>query len=231
MLNAAQLMRLHIGALFTVDAMGRLVAVNEPGGAAAPRFFLGRTPEGDAWWFRHDVGDELAREIQALSESRRARFEIAQAIDPTPLVSLLERDSPVQKTWGGPAFTLPDHLPGPGDAIRVTPENAAVLSPYLEPWLGDITTCAPMFAVLQDGKAVSLCGSVRVTPQAHEAGVDTHPDFRRRGCAARAVSAWARAVRALGAVPLYSTSWKNTGSLAVAKKLGLIQFGADLHIT
>ena len=32
-------------------------------------------------------------------------------------------------------------------------------------------------------------------------------------------------------LPLYSTSWRSEGSLALARKLGLIQFGSDLHIT
>jgi hypothetical protein len=36
-------MRLHVEALFTCDAAGRFIAVNEPAGAVAPRFFLGRT--------------------------------------------------------------------------------------------------------------------------------------------------------------------------------------------
>jgi hypothetical protein len=35
----------------------------------------------------------------------------------------------------------------------------------------------------------------------------------------------------MGLVPLYSTSWKNEPSRAVARRLGLIQYGVDLHIT
>jgi hypothetical protein len=32
-------------------------------------------------------------------------------------------------------------------------------------------------------------------------------------------------------VPLYSTSWENEPSRTLAKTLGLIQYGVDLHIT
>jgi hypothetical protein len=45
------------------------------------------------------------------------------------------------------------------------------------------------------------------------------------------VAAWADAVRATGVVPLYSTAWKYQASRAVARRLGLVQFGADLHVT
>jgi predicted GNAT family acetyltransferase len=88
-----------------------------------------------------------------------------------------------------------------------------------------------MFVVACDGHAVAVCGSVRQTGQAYEAGVETVLAYRGRGYAARAVAAWAGVVRALGRVPLYSTSWQNTASQSVARKLALIQFGSDLHIT
>lgn len=113
----------------------------------------------------------------------------------------------------------------------MTPDNASLLSPYLEDWRADVSAGVPMTAALEGGRAVAVCCSVRVTPQAHEAGVETHPDFRRRGHAARAVSAWARAVREIDRMPLYSTSWDNAASRALAGKLGLIRYGGDLHIT
>jgi RimJ/RimL family protein N-acetyltransferase len=113
----------------------------------------------------------------------------------------------------------------------VTSDNATVLSPYLEDWRNDVSVSVPMAVVLEGGNAISVCCSVRVTPRAHEAGVETHRDFRGRGHAARAVSAWAKMVRDLDRLPLYSTSWENEPSRAVARKLDLIQFGVDLHIT
>lgn len=39
-------MRLHAETLFTHDENGDLVSINEPGGGAAPRFFIGVTREG-----------------------------------------------------------------------------------------------------------------------------------------------------------------------------------------
>jgi hypothetical protein len=58
--DCRELMRLHVRALFTHDGAGRLVAANEPGGGAAPRFFLGRTAQGNIWRVRHDVDAALA---------------------------------------------------------------------------------------------------------------------------------------------------------------------------
>jgi hypothetical protein len=42
----SELLRIHVETLFTHDAMGRMVRVNEPAGKAAPRFYLGRSVEG-----------------------------------------------------------------------------------------------------------------------------------------------------------------------------------------
>ncbi len=54
---------------------------------------------------------------------------------------------------------------------------------------------------------------------------------RQRGYAAAAVSSWAAAVQAAGCIPLYSTSWDNDPSLNVARRLGLVMYGEDCHLT
>ena len=232
MINARDLMLLHVEALFTSDDVGRLVAVNERGGAAAPRFFLGRTAQGNAWWFRHDVDVGVADELDALCRSQPAGLEVEPgAGSPAPFIACLSRQELVRRTWAGPAFRFPSDLPRDETAVRVTPANATVLCPYLEDWLVDVAAGVPMTVVMDGGQAVSVCCSVRLTQRAHEAGVETTRDFRGRGHAARAVAAWARAVRDMGLVPLYSTSWENESSRAVARKLGLIPYGVDLHIT
>jgi RimJ/RimL family protein N-acetyltransferase len=223
-------MRLHVDALFTRDAAGRLLAVNEAGGTPAPRFFLGRTAEGNIWWFRCDVHEAVVGDLHALCEAQPIGLDAGLVI-PAPFIARLSREEPVRRTWTGPAFHFPPDLRCDKSAVHVTSDNATVLSPYLEAWRDDVSVNSPMVVALDGGKAVSLCASVRVTPHAHEAGVETHPVFRGRGHAARAVSAWASAVRELGRIPLYSTSWENEPSRALAKKLSLIQFGVDLHIT
>jgi hypothetical protein len=227
-----ELMRMHVDALFTHDVRGRMVRVNEPGGRPAPRLFLGRTAHGSVWRFRHDVDDGLARALEALCQAEAPgdeRLEPPHGAD--PYRELLARAAPAEVAWAGPAFVVPPGVAAASGTVRVTEGNAGLLRPHLEDWLGDVATGQPLFAALHDGRAVAVCCSVRLTPAAHEAGVETAPGFRRRGYAASAVRAWAAAVREQGIVPLYSTSWENAASRALAARLGLRRFGAVLQIT
>jgi hypothetical protein len=228
-LTPLELMRLHIDALFTHDAAGYLLHENVPGGAAAPRFFLGRTTEGPVIRFRHDVDDATKRALEAAANDDPLRA-FDSPLNSSPYEAILSRATEVTNTWVGPAFCFPTQLSQPTNTVRVTDANADVLTPLLEPWIPDTHTGQPLFAVVVDGQAVSVCCTVRRTTEAHEAGVETVPAFRGRGYAARVVAAWANAVRESGQVPLYSTSWRNDASRAVAQKLSLIQFGNDLHI-
>jgi len=224
-------MRLHIEALFTHDAEGNLDRVNEPNGPPAARLFVGRTIDGVVRRFRHDIGQEIRRDVdQALHDDVLGRHGLDSRIDPSRYQTILARAAPVQRTWEGPAFVFPDQLP-PSDAVRVTHGNAQLLRPYLESWLPDVDAGGPMYVLVVDGHAVAVCASVRQTSMADEAGVDTAPAFRGRGFAGQVAAAWARAIRDMSKIPFYSTSWDNEASRAVARKLGLVQFGSDLHIT
>ncbi len=225
-------MRLHVEALFTHDAHGDLVRVNEPRGADAPRFFLGTTREGALWRFRHDVDLELRAALEAQIEQDLGRAGVVESPpDSSPYEAILARRAPVQRTESGPAFSFPIDLPAANATTRITGENAGLLERHLAPWLPDVPVCQPMIAAVVDGHAVAVCASVRLTKMAHEAGVDTAPAYRRRGYALATVPAWAGAVREAGRVPLYSTSWRNEASRAVARKLALIHLGSDVHVT
>ena len=97
--------------------------------------------------------------------------------------------------------------------------------------VSELNSSEPYLAIIEDSRIVSICRSVRLSSHAHEAGVDTLIDHRRRGYATSVVAAWALAVRALNRVPLYSTSWDNSASQSVARRLGLVQYGVDYHVT
>ncbi|HZI41684.1 MAG TPA: GNAT family N-acetyltransferase [Gemmatimonadaceae bacterium] len=231
-MNDLELMRLHVEVLFTLDRIGDLDRVNEPDGAPAPRFFLGRTTDGLVTYFRHDVDQSLRRQIEAVASERRLLDRpLVEEPDTAPYERILTRVGAVKKIWCGPAFSFPRELLTDAEVMLVTGENAHLLEELLPAWLPDVALCQPMAALIVDGRAAAVCCSGRRTDMAHEAALETAPTVRRRGYAARVVPAWARAVRAISRVPLYSTAWNNEGSLAVARKLGLIHFGSDLHLT
>lgn len=224
-------MRLHIEALFTHDADGNLDRVNEANGAPAPRLFVGRTVDGVVRRFRHDVGAEVRRELDAaLHEDHLEKHAIDSRIDASRYQAILGRSAPIERTWEGPVFAFPDQLPVGSEAVRLTRDNAQLLRPYLESWTPDVGVAEPMYVFVLDGHAVAVCASVRQTSMADEAGVDTARAFRGRGFAGQVVAAWAREIRKASRIPFYSTSWENEASRAVARKLGLMQFGSDLHI-
>lgn len=225
------LMRVHVETLFTHDTNGRMRNANEPGGAPAPRFFLGRTAAGDLWRFRRDLDTHAVEALEALCATLPPGGEGDRTEDATPFAEVLAERGPVERIWSGPAFRFPEELAASEDTIQVHESNADVLRPNFEDWLDDVPICQPFVALLRDGAAVSLCCSVRVSRAAHEAGVETALDFRGQGFAPRVVAGWADAVRRIDRIPLYSTSWDNQASLAVANKLGLIRYGNDLHIT
>ena len=232
-LSDTELMRLHVQALYTTDARGRLDRVNVPDGEPAPRFFLGRTRHGNGWWFRHDVDDELAHALETIAASEAVSDDLrTSSVGAERYETLLARVTAVRHVESGPAYWIPPSGSSASpDVVHVASENVDVLRRYLAQWLGDVVTAAPLVAYVHDGHAAAVCASVRITPSAHEAGVETHPDFRGRGYAPQVVAAWATAVRELGAIPLYSTSWRNAASQAVARKLALVCFGGDLHFT
>ena len=224
-------MRLHIEALFTHEANGDMIRVNEPNGAVAPRFFLGRTAEGVVIRFRHDVDRAIRREIEVACEKQLAQPRpLDMPTDPLPYQQILDRAGPVEKTWLGSAFCIPRTVRPTAGTVMVTSTNAELLRPLLEPWLPDVAAAQPMVALIIDGRAVSLCCSGRRTQRAHEAAVETAIAYRNRGYGSHVVRAWAQAVYALGALPLYSIAWENSASRAVMRKLEVASFGTDLHI-
>jgi hypothetical protein len=226
------LMQLHVGVLFVHDANHDLVRVNEPNGAPAPRFFLGRTRDGVICRFRHDVDARTRQALRAACDEQMARKRSIDLLeDPLPYQHILARVAPVEKTWFGPAYCLPRDLPVTARTIAITAANASVLQPLLESWDPDVPLCQPMMALAVDGRAVALCCSGRRTEEAHEAAVETVTPYRNRGYGSQVVRSWANAVYAAGRVPLYSTSWQNTASQALMRKLELSPFGVDLHVT
>ncbi|MCM2998222.1 GNAT family N-acetyltransferase [Paenibacillus cellulositrophicus] len=230
--SARDLMEYHAEAMFTHDRSGRLHLVNEPwpGSDPAPRLFLGRTTEGGSVWrFRHDVSDRLVKQLESWFAEEAA------------VVDFQDRPKHEKDYWNllqgermtmGPCYYIENETRQPSvDVQRITPENVRQLAREGFEWLADeINFAQPCVAVVQEGRAVSVCRSVRIGARAHEAGLETLEEFRGRGYAAAATAGWAEAVRELGCIPLYSTSSDNLSSQHVAGKMGLSFYGVNFSI-
>jgi hypothetical protein len=231
------LMQIHVSALYRHDDRQRLLAVNEPGeprpdDPPPPRLFLGRTRAGHLWRFRHDLPESSIAELEAVLRSEPVTADLSQPPQCLPeLQATLARGAPIAGMWSGPAWRFPDEIPASEhEVVRVTTANDDLVRPVFPSLADELPWRQPCLAIVATGRLASLCFSSRNTPVAAEAGVDTLEEFRGRGYAPAVVAAWGQAVRAEGRIPLYSTSWDNLASRSVARKLGLVLYGADFSI-
>jgi RimJ/RimL family protein N-acetyltransferase len=231
MMDDLALMTLQAEALYVYDERGRMLHTREPDPRPAPRFFMGRTRQGNLWRCRHDVPDSLAARLDALAAAEPPAADLRQEpAQLAPIRDLLAEERPIERIWIGPAYCFPDPLPAPAGGVLLTPADLSRL-PSEFAWLREEwEASAPVALSLVDGHVVAVCFCSRITPRAAEAGVETLPAHRGQGHASRAVAAWAAAVRASGRLPLYSTSWENLASQGVARRLGLRMYGVDCSL-
>jgi hypothetical protein len=231
-LSDLALAEIQAEALFTFDESGRLCTINEPGGLAAPRLFVSVTGVGAIVRYRCDLSTEVIEEIGALLSAGSFKRDSAPGVELVSRISgPLSRIAPVSAVYAGPAYRFPERPATPDGLVPVTRDNAGVLTGDLAGLRAVLEARRPCFAAVRDGRAVSVCYSSRRSTRAAEAGVETLPAYRGQGLAGAVTAAWAAAVQGEGLLPLYSTSWDNLASQAVARKLGLIQYAAEFHLT
>lgn len=228
----AELIALQLDVLLERDRDGRLLATRDAPPRPAPRLFLGRSPAANAWATRAglDPATERALHRFCAAEPRPERL----AVDHTPVCRerALALLAPVGIEHRGPAYVLPQDLPGDDRARLVSAEERADWSEAF-PWLAEeFEAVSPVAIAFVDGRPAAVCHSPRgCTARAAEAGVETIERFRGRGLASAAVACWARAVQRSGRLALYSTSWENAASRAVASRLGARLYGEDWHVS
>lgn len=223
---SADFLNARFAALYEHDARGRIVRVNEPGGGPTPRFHLMTGAGTCAWRFGVGVSDELAARLTVLSVRERAELLDEPPAEADAYRALL----PGAEEWGGPAFVVPEGVGAPSAAcVTVGGADTALLRDMAD-WIPDAGQRYPFVAVLKNERAVAVCASVRMGDAVHCAGVETHPAHRRKGYAADAVRGWAERVRARGQTPVYSTSFENTASRALAARMQLTRVATDFWI-
>jgi len=231
-MNDRDLMTLNADVCFTYNREGRMLETNEPvtsARRAAPRVFVGRTLGGTILRFGATVPGEIADEIQTILDQEPPATEVEGPLALNDrLEQALDHHAPVENRSSGPAFQFPDEIDAPVQVTQVSSENRE-LARTTFPWLfEEFADWQPTFAIINDGAVVSVCFSSRIGESACAAGVETLAAFRGRGYAPRVAAAWGAAVRDSGRIPIYSTSWDNHGSRAVAQRLGLRVFGSEL---
>ncbi|MGG3283910.1 kasugamycin N-acetyltransferase AAC(2')-IIb [Paenibacillus solani] len=229
---ARDLMEQHVRAMFRHDDEMRIRTINEPwpGEKPAPRFFLGRAIDGSVVWrICHDVPEMLGGQLKALVESEPIVISNIQTKPKhyADYMSLLQADH----NTSGPCYLISGQTRPTEQTVLITSDNIAGFSLSGFEWLiKEIDYDQPCVGLLQGNRIVSVCRSVRITTDAHEAGLETLDEFRGRGYAAIVVAGWAAEVYKKGALPLYSTSWENTSSQRVASKLELFCYGVNFTI-
>ncbi|MFE7378115.1 GNAT family N-acetyltransferase [Bacillus cereus] len=224
-LSELDLIAIQVEVLFVHSPVGKMKCVNEKGNPKAPRFFLGRTREGSITRYHCNVDDKTISKIEKLIREPSNHIEIAK------IINVLNEERTVENIWMGPAFMLPNNLHKPTRTIQITEKNKELLRENFPNLIEQMEWRQPYFAIVQNEKVVSICCSARSTPVAAEASVETLAEFQGNGYSTDVVTAWAISIQEEKRIPLYSTSWDNYASQAVARKLKLINYGMNLHIT
>lgn len=218
--------QLQLETLFLRDDRGRILSTREPLPSPGPVFILIRGERTVDWAIRADVADDVASELNVLARQEVSSNEWEQP----PVHARRYQDVLGGRVRFGPAFEFPDPADITDVAVEIHDESR--LHRHFSGWVaGEIAAgAAPMMAVLSAGEPVSVCFCARRSEVAAEAGLETAPAFRGRGYAPLVTEAWAASVRTGGRIPLYSTDWSNTASLAVARKCGLRIYATDWSI-
>ena len=230
-----ELMRIEVDTLFVSDDDGRLRFINEPYGSGddpAPSLFVGTTRLGSVVRFGSDLPNDLCQRIDNLIGDRPHVGDFNQM--PSYLDAVMDLIGPHLKTgrmWTGPAYRFPKSIKATDLGVRVDSKNSHLLEVEFADYIPDLARIGPVSVVVENGKAVSICHSARLSADAEEAGVNTIPSCEGRGYATAAVACWARIVMEGGRIPLYSTSWDNLASQRVAQKLGLRMYGSHFHVS
>ena len=209
-------------ALFPSDRDGRL-------DGCAPDFHVVRSEAGVVCRTHRSLPRVSAEALLAIAARARGR-PVAWAEDYAAYVGILAASAPVASIRAGHLSAFPLGRAVGFDTVVLTPFDAGLLAGGLDEWLPDIASGLPAVAVVREGRAVSVCASVRTTAAVHFAGVETLPDHRSRGCGAAAVRAWADEVRRRGAEPFYGTTFDNVASQKLAQRCGLRVVASEFSI-
>ncbi|MFD1675227.1 GNAT family N-acetyltransferase [Alicyclobacillus fodiniaquatilis] len=218
MLSNYELMETHAGVRFKQDEAGRLIT--------GPRIFIGTTRQGIVERYHQNLNEDIANELKHVVQ-KSPWLDTPNKVNMVEIIQVLNKERPVERVYAGPTYVFHDVRGKHTEAVRITHENIELLKQYFSDWFEDVDV-GPVFAVVRDRVAVSLCCSSVQTFGA-EASLKTAKDFRGKSYALDVTTAWAAEIQNQGRTALYSTAWNNLSSQAVARKLELKQYGVELE--
>jgi hypothetical protein len=237
----ADLATIEAATLFVLTASGRILCENDPPRSRGPRMYLGGCESANVVHIRHDVGNDTAREIEALAAGEQPLAHPSST--PAHLddyLDLLAREMPIEQQTAGLTFYVADPLEYEHEVTLVcsdTPAGdrmlATIAAQGMPPTLfalGFTALWPPWCVALHDGAIASVAETVRTSSLGVEAGITTVPELRRRGYAAAAAAGWAAHPALHGHARFYSTQRTNVASQGVARRLGLRFVGANLRV-
>ena len=206
-LSQKKLLKVHMDCLFTYQNE-RIVYVNEPWGCTtpAPLLMVGHTTEDDILYrFGQAANMDFIRKAESL---------LSNGIwDISAYQRKLGINNGSQELCFYSMSTTVDNT----NCRLLTNEDAELLETMFKGCAEELATAQPYVGYFCDGKIVSICRSVR-KGYGHEAGIETLPEYRRRGYAEAVLKCWTTAVRQQGYIPLYSADVTNIASLQLARK-------------
>lgn len=201
------LLKMHMDCLFTYQN-DRMAYVNEPWGstAPAPLLMVGHTTGGDILYrFGRQADTALIKRAESLLSC--GIWEI----------SAFQKEIGILSGSQERCFYSRAAAAVRTDCRLLTGEDAELLETTFKGYGEELACAQPYVGYFCDGRIVSICRSVR-KGRGHEAGIETLPGYRRRGCAQAVLECWTALVRQQGFVPLYSADIANTASLQLAQK-------------
>ena len=155
---------MHVEALLPHDSRSRIEYWN--GDDVSPRFFLGRTDKGNLWRFRTDLPDEICEALEALCKAEPTNISEPPRYK-DDYMRILSAHTPIERVWNGPDYWFADEIASTDGPIAITDENAYLLQNGLEAWVPDVSGQQPFMAMIEEGRAVSVCASVCISDTIH----------------------------------------------------------------
>ncbi len=253
--EAADLRLLHIdvATMFVMSSSGRIERQSDPDCSVGPRLYFGGCPQGNVSCVRHDVDEQIAEQLVAISANEPSWSDpwvLPQCIG--KLLDVLSNNPPFAtgpasrtplNVGTGVIYRLPNHMKYEhaanivrGDSVeghqmRIRFAARGMPQPMLDAGFKGIGDLWEPWCVAIEGEEVAaIAFAARLGDKGAEIGVYTFPKFRSHGFAAAVTASWS-SMPSLGSRALfYSTSRSNRSSQRVASRLGLRMIGASVSI-